>query len=178
MIATDAVLPRYCLADTLILGCGNPLLGDDGFGPELIAYLDAHAALGEGVLALDSGMGVSRILFDVALARGGPRRIVVADAMRLGESSGTVSLRTLDEIPATRARAISAHQEPASCLLRELGELSGVEVLLLTVEPECMPSEVSPGLSAAVRAAIPRACELLGERLPLLFAGTSPAGTG
>lgn len=124
----------------------------------------------DGVLALDTGMGVTRILFDLALAPRKPQRLIVADAMRLGEPPGTVSLVPLDSLEIKRVRAFSVHQEPTSCLLKELSELSGIEVFLLAAEPERMPQEVSPGLSAAVRDAISAACDLLqdligGDRL-------------
>jgi coenzyme F420 hydrogenase subunit delta len=162
-IDTFDYLPSYYSADTLILGCGNPLMGDDGFGPELVSYLAANVSMPDGVLALDTGMGVTRILLDLAIAPRKPRRLVVADAMRLGKPPGTVSLTSLDAFEVRPVRAFSAHQEPTSSLLRELGELGGIEVLLLTVEPERMPEEVSPGLSAAVGDAIVRACDLLRE---------------
>ena len=31
-------LPGFCQADTVVMGCGNRLLGDDGFGPAVISY--------------------------------------------------------------------------------------------------------------------------------------------
>lgn len=147
----------------MILGCGNSLLGDDGFGPELVGHLGTHAPMADGVLALDSGMGVTTILLDLALAPRRPRRLVVADAMRLGRPAGSVSLVRLDEIEVAPVRAVSAHQEPTSALLKELSGLTGIEVWLLSVEPERMPEEVSPGLSKVVGDAIPRACALLRE---------------
>ncbi|MBM4249706.1 MAG: hydrogenase maturation protease [Euryarchaeota archaeon] len=36
-------LPDYCTAGVLVLGCGNPLMGDDGFGPAV-----AELLLGQG----------------------------------------------------------------------------------------------------------------------------------
>jgi len=167
-------LPAHCLAETLVLGCGNDLLGDDGFGPALVDRL-LQEGLPGGVLALDTGMGVTRLLFDVALSPRRPRRLIVADAVRLGRTPGTVSLLPLDAIAEREVRAISAHQEPTSCLLKELGAVGGIEVWLLAVEPERMPEEVSPGLSPAVQAALPVAGAALRRLLAEEAAG---AGSG
>jgi len=158
-------LPGYCLADTLILGLGNDLLGDDGFGPAVIERLLALGDLPAGALALDTGMGVTRLLFDIALSDRRPQRLIAVDAVRLGRPAGTVSLLPLDAIEPGRVRAASAHQEPTTCLLKELGALSGMDIFLLAAEPEVMPEEVSPGLSPAVQGAVEAACAVLRDML-------------
>lgn len=38
----EYLLPEFCAKRTLILGCGNILFGDDGFGPAVIEYLLSH----------------------------------------------------------------------------------------------------------------------------------------
>jgi coenzyme F420 hydrogenase subunit delta len=49
-------LPQYCTAGVLVLGCGNPLVGDDGFGPAV-----AERLLKEGVGGRVSGVGDGRM---------------------------------------------------------------------------------------------------------------------
>lgn len=44
----------------LFFGCGNPLLGDDGLGPQVMERLLADHALPEWVDALDVGAAISR----------------------------------------------------------------------------------------------------------------------
>jgi coenzyme F420 hydrogenase subunit delta len=80
-------LPGFCHADTVVMGCGNVLLGDDGFGPEVIRYL-RDRGLPDNVVLLDAGTGISRILFDIALAPTKPGRLVVVDAMKLDLPAG------------------------------------------------------------------------------------------
>ncbi len=156
-------LPGFCRAETVVMGCGNRLLGDDGFGPEVIACLRDHCRIPDGVVLLDAGTGISRLLFDIALAPRKPRRLIVVDAMRLGLAPGTVSVVSLDKLE-NQVRSFSAHQEPTSQLLKELRELVGIEVVMLVAEPEFMPEEVSPGLSPALREAVPKACEIIVDR--------------
>jgi coenzyme F420 hydrogenase subunit delta len=157
-------VPEYCRKGTLILGCGNVLLGDDGFGPQVIAYLQSHYPLSEDVALLDVGTGVQGILLDLALSQQKPRRLVLVDVLDRGQPPGTVSTLRVDSLPRGRGGDFYPHLSPTSSLLRELEELAGVEVVLITVQSPGLPQEVHPGLSAPVQEAVPRACELIARR--------------
>ncbi|NCC77733.1 MAG: hydrogenase maturation protease, partial [Clostridia bacterium] len=68
------------LPKVVFLGCGNILLGDDGFGPAVIERLQ-RAALPETVEAIDVGTSIREHLLDYLLdPRLRPRRLVVVDA--------------------------------------------------------------------------------------------------
>ena len=71
--------------DTLVVGCGNLLRGDDAAGPILVRRL-AETGVPSGVRLLDGGTAGR----DVAFAMRGARRVVVVDASRLGVEPGTV----------------------------------------------------------------------------------------
>jgi coenzyme F420 hydrogenase subunit delta len=154
-------LPGFCRADTVVMGCGNRLLGDDGFGPEVISYLGDLDGIPGHVTLLDAGTGISRLLFDIVLAPSRPKRLIVVDAMRLGLPAGTVSSVSLDSFDSDRVKVFAEHQEPTGCLLKELRDMRGIEVVLLVAEPAFMPEEVSPGLSAVMGQAVVEAGELL-----------------
>jgi len=158
-------LPDYSSRTTLILGCGNILRGDDGFGPEVITYLKDHFHLAEDVALVDAGTGVNEVLLDVALSEPKPRRIVIVDAMENGLPAGTVSSFSLDQICPKEIRAFSAHQVPTSSLLRELKELCNVDITVVTAQPGNIPQEVQLGLSPAVRKSLPEACRLIATEL-------------
>ncbi len=158
-------IPSYCSRRTLILGCGNTLLGDDGFGPEVIAYLTANYSIPEYVTLMDAGTGVNEVLLDLALCDKKPKRIVIVDAIDNAQPSGTVSVTPLEHVRCRPARVFSPHLAPTSSLLKELSELGRVEVTLLTVKPDRIPQDIQPGLSPAVRQAVPRACEIIARFL-------------
>lgn len=44
------ILPSFCRARVLILGVGNMLFGNDGFGLEVVDYLTRHFAIPDGKL--------------------------------------------------------------------------------------------------------------------------------
>jgi coenzyme F420 hydrogenase subunit delta len=153
------LLPDFCLRPTLILGCGNILFGDDGFGCAVVEYLEAHTALPEDVCLLDVGTGVRKILFTLCLSPVRPRRVLILDALDVGREPGEVFEIDPKDIPAIKCDDFSLHQLPTSNLLRELEQQCGVEVRVLGCQTGPLPEEISPGLSEPVRRAVPVAAE-------------------
>jgi coenzyme F420 hydrogenase subunit delta len=156
---SNEAMPEYCVCQTLVLGCGNELFGDDGFGPAVARRLAEMPDAPPGVCALDVGTAVRQVLFDVLLAPVRPRRIVVVDAVDLGREPGDVWCMEAGELPEIKLDDFSMHQMPTSNLLRELSELAGVEVTCVVGQVSAFPPEVRPGLSAPVRCAVARAVE-------------------
>jgi len=159
-------LPEFCQKPTLVLGCGNILFGDDGFGCALVDYVESHHRVPDDVCMLDVGTGVRKLLFTLCLSPARPRRLLVVDALDAGRSVGETFEIDPADIPPIKMDDFSMHQIPTSNLLRELQEACGVEVRVLACQTGVLPEEISPGLSPAVEAALPRAAEwLMGEYL-------------
>lgn len=154
---SDVALPDFCRKATLVLGCGNTLFGDDGFGCALVNYFERHGGAPESVCLLEAGTGVRQLLFTLCLSPQRPKRILVLDAADVGRSPGDLLELDPADIPPVKLDDFSMHQLPTSNLLRELQEHCGVEVRVLVCQPGLLPGEVRPGLSAEVRAALPRA---------------------
>ena len=161
--AAAEAAPDYCRCDTLVLGCGNELFGDDGFGPAVARRLGRGTRLPPSAVALDVGTSVRQVLFNVVLSPLRPRRIVVVDAVDKGRRPGEVWTMKARDLPAVKCDDFSMHQLPTSNLLRELDELGGVEVTCVVAQVSPLPSEVRPGLSESLRVAVPRAAEMILE---------------
>ena len=155
----NPVLPEFCAKPTLILGCGNTLFGDDGFGGALVDYIEREYSVPEDVCLLDVGTGVRKLLFTLCLSPERPERILVLDALDVGRPPGEVVEIDPADIPAIKLDDFSLHQVPTSNLLRELKTHCGVEVRVLACQHGPLPGEVRPGLSAEVSAALPVAAE-------------------
>jgi coenzyme F420 hydrogenase subunit delta len=152
-------LSRY-EAPVLVFGCGNTLMGDDGFGPAVIERLQTLHTLPASVWVEDVGTSIRDILFDLLLATHKPKMILIIDAARQdGRSPGELFELPVDEIASEKVNDFSVHHFPSLNLLKELSETGGVEVRVLTVQVKCLPEEIQAGLSAAVVAAIPAACD-------------------
>ncbi len=150
---------------TLVLGCGNVLYGDDGFGPAVAAALAERYPIPGDAAVLDLGLSTRGFIFDVLLSSRQPERIVVVDAMeRPGRRPGELFEVPLDELSREKVDDFSFHQGPTSNLLKELRDLCGVEIVIVSCQPERIPAEMELGLSAPVRAATEQAARLVYER--------------
>lgn len=171
---TDQAVPEYCLCETLVLGCGNELFGDDGFGPAVARRLREMPDAPQGLCVLDVGTAVRQVLFDLLVGTMRPQRIVVVDAVDLRREPGEVWSIEASELPEVKLDDFSMHQVPTSNLLRELSELAGVEVTCVVGQVSAFPPEVRPGLSAPMRRAVDRAVEIILDTCGPLPEGHSP----
>ncbi len=149
-------------AAVVILGCGNTLLGDDGFGPAVAETLAEHRLLPEHVCVVDAGTAASDLLFDMVLRPEKPKALFIVDAVQVpGREPGELFWLAPTAVPSAKRADFLMHQFPSADLLRELAEEGGVKVAILAVQAGLVPDEVAPGLSPAVAQAVPRAVELL-----------------
>lgn len=159
----DQIIPDCYRKEVLVLGCGNVLFGDDGFGPAVAQRLQAEGRLPASAEALDVGTGVREILFTLLLSPARPRRVIIVDSANIGAAPGAIASLRPEQLPAAKAVDFSLHQTPTAHLLKELANGGGVDVVILAVQPDRIPDAVSLGLSPAVSAAIPPACEMVAK---------------
>lgn len=160
-------LPSFCRVRVLILGVGNVLFGNDGFGPEVIDYLTRHFAIPEDIYALDVGTGARKVLFTVSLSETRPQELVIVDAVDWGQEIGSVSQIPVESLPITKVDDFSLHQVPTSNMLRELQEACGVKVTVIVCDVGPIPQVIEPGLSPNVQHAVMEACQQIGTRYSL-----------
>ena len=113
-------LPDFCRKPSLVLGVGNLLFGDDGFGCAVVDYIESHYQVPEAVCLLDAGTGVRKLLFTLCLSSARPRRLLILDAIDAGRTPGEIFEIDPAEIPVVKLDDFSMHQLPTSNLLREL----------------------------------------------------------
>ncbi len=149
----------------LLLGCGNRLFGDDGFGPETVEYFKRNYSIPENVAVIDAGISVRNILFDIALSEKKPKKIIIVDAVDVGRKPGEIFELDISQIPLKKIDDFSMHQLPTSNLLRELKELCTVDVKIISVQVESIPDSVRPGISETLVRSIPMVCERIFENI-------------
>ena len=150
----------------LILGCGNTLFGDDGFGPAVVECLLKSHDLPADVLAMDVGTSVREILFDLLLSETKPRRIIVLDAVEhAGRQPGEIFEIDVDDISPEKIADFSLHQFPTVNMLKELQDHFPIEVTILVAQVQDLPEEVRPGFSPAMEKAVTQACLRLKKML-------------
>jgi len=143
----------------LVFGCGNTLLGDDGFGPAVITHLGDHYSLPETVFALDVGTSIRNILFDLILSPSKPEKILIIDAVTHPDRNpGELFEISVEDLPENKTNDYSLHQFPSVNLLKELKGIAGIEVNVLAVQAKSIPDEILPGLSPEILASVSNAC--------------------
>jgi len=156
---SEETVPEYVKKRVLILGVGNILFGDDGFGPAAADYLSRNCKIPNDVYILDVGIGAGDVLFTVALSQEKPERIIVLDAVDVKRKPGEIFELSIDDLPANKITDFSLHLFPATNLLKELRDQMGVDVVILACQAERIPDAVTPGLSDSVKQALPKAAE-------------------
>lgn len=151
----------------LVIGCGNVLIGDDGFGPAVIKYLSENSPVPEDVGLVDAGTGIRALLFNIILSQSRPEKIIIVDAIDVGRKPGEVFEVSLENIPAIKSDDFSMHQIPTSNMLRELRDECKVAVEVIAVQVQALPNEVKSGLSAPVSEAVKKVRDIICEKLDM-----------
>jgi len=154
---------------TMIFGCGNLIMGDDGYGPAVIARLLEKYELPDDVQAIDADTGIREYLFDYLLSEEvRPKSIIIIDAVDFTDKRpGEVFEIHSGEIPAKKIHDFSLHQFPTVNLLQELEQHTGIKVLIIAAQVEFIPDEIAPGLTPAVSEAVSETCEKIAQILSL-----------
>ena len=122
-------------AGVLVLGIGNLLWADEGFGVRCAERLAAEYELPETVRVLDGGTQGLYLLPHVQQAE----RLIVFDAIDYGLPPGTLRLVENDEVPRFMgAKKMSLHQTGFQevLMLAQLTEQYPQQVLLVGCQPE------------------------------------------
>jgi coenzyme F420 hydrogenase subunit delta len=165
-IAIDS-LPAFCQARVLILGVGNILFGDDGFGPAVVESLQLDYVIPDDIYIMDVGTGVRKLLFTLILGDTLPNEIVIVDAVDWGDQIGNVKVISADQLPATKIDDFSLHQVPTSNMLRELQDQCQVEVNVVVCDVGELPRRIEPGLTKLTAQAVQTASKKIATKFSL-----------
>ncbi|MDD5329993.1 MAG: hydrogenase maturation protease [Sulfuricella sp.] len=137
---------------------GNPLHGDDGFGPAVFRRL-AGVALPADVRLVEAGTAGLNTL---ALFQG-CRKAVLVDAMAPGEEPGRLRVLTTEEVP---MEAAGGHGQGVGYLLRALAALGEPLPGLTVLAAEAAAlTPFLPGLSPEVETAVEAAATWIAHWL-------------
>ncbi|MDO9227077.1 MAG: HyaD/HybD family hydrogenase maturation endopeptidase [Pseudomonadota bacterium] len=149
--------------DILVLGIGNLLWADEGFGIRSLEQLDAEWIFRPGVHLLDGGTQGLYLLPYVE----GCRRLLILDAVDYGLQPGTLKVVRDDEVPAFMGvKKMSLHQtgfQEVLCVAKLRG-WNPDNVTLIGCQPEIL-DDYGGSLSDTVKARIPEALNLALETL-------------
>jgi len=129
----------------VFVGIGNPLRGDDAFGPELVSRIQGK------VRAVCLDVGTAPESYAGKIAREKPGTIVLVDAVHLGKAPGAYELLEKDDILET---GFTTHDLSPHLLIDYLEKETGAAVYLLAAQPETL--EMGSEMSGPVRETLDR----------------------
>lgn len=141
------------MSGSAVIGLGNPLMGDDGFGLVALARLRDEWTL-EGVELVDGGtwgMSLLPLIED-------SDRVVLLDAIAAGARPGEIVVLERDRLPIYLTRKLSPHQVDLRDVLAAAewrGKLP-TETVAIGVDPQSVQLglELSPEVDRAVDTAV------------------------
>ena len=145
----------------LVLGVGNPLMGDDGFGLALLERLRHRCEWPAGVTLMDGGTWGMNLLPAIEDADA----LLILDAIDAGKPPGALVRMGRGELPRYVAQKLSPHQVDLRDVLA-LAELRGhlpTQAAAVGIQPEriALGTELSPTAAGRLDAAAEAACAVL-----------------
>ena len=149
-------------AEVLVVGCGNVLFKDDGFGPATIDEIEKHLKerpLPDNVMTIDAGTSAPHYLF--SLPNTMLKKIIILDIANFGGKPGDIKILSKDEMP------VGKYQDPHSIsVVDPLDELDDVEIVVIACQPEKVSSPfVEYGLCDSVKEGMSKAIDLVYEEV-------------
>jgi hydrogenase maturation protease len=151
--------------ETLILGIGNVLWADEGFGIRTIETLHARYCFPDTVRIMDGG---TQGIFLLPWVRNA-KRLLIFDAIDFGLAPATLKVIRNDDVPRFMgAKKVSMHQAGFQEVLSSadlVGDLPE-ELVLIGVQPELLDDyggSLRPSVKAKIEPAIQLGLEVLDE---------------
>ena len=161
-----------------VVGIGNVLLGDDGFGPLVVEMFRCHYEYGSSVEVLDlgtPGLDIAPYLYDRDL-------VILIDAVHIDAAPGTLCVFPEEDLLNHRAQPHLTGHDPGiqeSLAHLRLAGHAPIELIVLGAEPQSC--EFGEGISASVltcaSAALVTIARLLndrGERCQVRYPSVQP----
>ena len=149
------------MKNILIGGIGNVLLGDDGVGPYIARFLDAHYTFEPGIEIADLGTPALDLIDQIS----GRDAVILVDSVSIDAEPGTIVLYRKEEITRLTPQVRMDPHSPAlveTLLAAEMFGKTPAEVLLIGIVPQSF--EAGCALSDPVAEAVEDAiAKILGE---------------
>ncbi|MBN2013638.1 MAG: hydrogenase maturation protease [Candidatus Altiarchaeota archaeon] len=141
-----------------IIGIGNDLFGDDGFGPMVVGYIKANYMLAPDVEVIDAGSSPDFLLNELLETE--TKRIIIIDVFDNGGVPGEISILSSEDLPDVFPQRLT-HNMPIAEIIRELSNSRDMDIKVIACQPEKITvPDVCVGLSKPLVDAVPKAADL------------------
>jgi len=136
----------------VIIGIGNTLRKDDGFGPALISRLK------EKIKAICIDAGTTPENYTGKIVRENPDTILIVDALDLGRNPGEFEILEKDDIVKS---GFSTHDISPNMFIEYLQDQTHADIYMLGLQPKSV--SFGEGMSNSVKSALTEITDLIKE---------------
>ncbi|MDD2666314.1 MAG: hydrogenase maturation protease [Methanocellales archaeon] len=149
------------LLRTVVLCCGNPLMGDDGVGFYILEKLRSKDLPVELIDAGTGGLGILSFLEHVD-------RVIIIDALSSGGEIGKIHRFTYKDLPDPASMHFSLHELGLVDVLKIGEKVMSMpdDILIIGVEIE-RSNQITVGLTPKVNEAVPKVVEMVLDELSI-----------
>ena len=164
-------MAEYLKKEILVLGCGNILLADDGFGFAVVQRLDelkeAHPILkSDNIGIIDAGTGASHFILSLIDEESQVKKVIIVDIIDYGLTPGEMTKLYPEDLPKIPKYHIDAHDMPLAGMLTEMAEKYNIEVVVIGCQYKYLSApDICLELSDEVTASVDKAAEMVLEEL-------------
>jgi len=158
------LLPDYLRKEILVIGCGNVLFGDDGFGYEVIKRLE-KIDLPDNVEVIDAGTGSAYYIMSLLDEESSVKKLIVIDTIDFDLPPGTLIKLGVEDLPRIGKYSFDAHDVPLAPYLIDAHK-RGIEVVIIGCQgKEITCPDIKVGLSKEVEESVEKAVEMVLEEI-------------
>jgi hydrogenase maturation protease len=150
-----------------VLGIGNVLVGDDGFGPYVVKTFQARYAVASNVDVVDAGTPGG----DLVPLLAGYDAVILVDTVRAEAEPGSIRTYSGEEILSHPLPSRTSPHDPGlanTLLLLQVARTGPARIVLIGAVPASLAT--GTGLSHALQGAVPEALECICAELAALGA--------
>ena len=164
-------MPDYLNKEVLILGCGNVLFGDDGFGYTVVNELnkikEKNPVLNSNKIEIiDAGTGASHFILSLIDENTPIKKIIIIDAIDYGLKAGELKKLYPKDLPNIDKYQVDAHDMPLAGMLNELNEKYKIDVVVIGCQIKNMTApDICLELSEEVKKSVNGAVNMVLDEL-------------
>jgi coenzyme F420 hydrogenase subunit delta len=153
--------------EIVIVGCGNPLFADDGFGPAVAEEMQ-KLSLPDNVKVEDGGLGAPHFIFTL-LDPEVTKRLIIVDIADFGAEPGTIAKFRVEDLPPGSYR--DAHSWDLTEPLERIKDQ--IDITVIGCQPKRVTDpEMEIGISDEVLKAIPKTVQIVLDMIGVDYGTT------
>jgi hydrogenase maturation protease len=146
--------------ERLILGCRSPRVSNNGFGSEVIRWLETLYALPKDTQCLDVGTAIHDFLFDILLLKVKPTQIIIIDAMNLAHAKpGEIREIEISDIRPSKHNIHPLRHFQTIKILNIIRKYAAIDIRILVTQPIEISSQVNSGQTFSIKSSVSQMCE-------------------